>query len=190
MTAVILRVVLSVALIVALASRADGQPPERGVQVPPGEMTPGQLQQLFDAMLVMQAQEALSLSEQQYAQFLTRLKVLQDTRRRNQVERVRLIGDLQRLTNPRSARAAATDGEIKERLTALHELESRAAAETRRAYNAIDDVLDIRQQARFRVFEDQIERRKLELIGRARQNNPNRQATPSRRVPPRRPPPR
>jgi hypothetical protein len=189
MTAVILRVVLSVALIGTLASRAEGYQPERDVQGPPGEMTPGQLQQLFDAMLVMQAQEALSLTEQQYAQFLTRLKVLQDTRRRNQIERVRLISDLQRLTNARSARTA-TDSEIKECLTALHELESRAAAETRRAYNAIDDVLDIRQQARFRVFEDQIERRKLELIGRARQSTSKRPASPSRRVPPRRPPPR
>jgi hypothetical protein len=31
-------------------------------------------------------------------------------------------------------------------------------------------VLDVRQQARFRVLEEQIERRKLELLMRARQN--------------------
>ena len=33
----------------------------------------------------------------------------------------------------------------------------------------IDALLEPRQQARFRVFEDQIERRKLELMLRARQ---------------------
>lgn len=151
----------------------------------PQAMSPAQVQQLFDAMLVMQAQEALSLSEEQYGRFLTRLKVLQDTRRRNHRERNRLVGELQRLTNPRAPRSNVTDDEIKGRLNALQELESRAAAETRRAYNAIDQVLDVRQQARFRVFEEQIERRKLELIGRARQGNPNRQNPPARRQPPR-----
>lgn len=150
--------------------------------------TPAQVQQLFDAMVVMQAQEVLGLSEQQYAQFLTRLRVLQDTRRRHQQQRTRLIGELQRLTNPRGGRTDASDGEIKERLSALQELESRTAAEVRRAYDAIDAVLDVRQQARFRVFEEQIERRKLELIGRARQNAPNRPNGAPRQNPPRRPP--
>ena len=68
----------------------------------------------------------------------------------------------------------ADEGMLKERLTALQELESRTAAEMRRAYNAIDEVLDVRQQARFRVFEDQVERRKVELLMRARQNIRNR----------------
>ena len=70
---------------------------------------------------------------------------------------------------------------IKERLTALQELESRTAAEMRKAYNALDEVLDVRQQARFRVFEEQIERRKIELLMRARQQNrPNQQRVPTR----------
>ena len=59
----------------------------------------------------------------------------------------------------------------------------------RKAYNALDEVLDIRQQARFRVFEEQIERRKIELLMRARQQNrPNNQqgpnAAPAARGPP------
>ena len=157
----------------------------------PADMSPGQLNQLFDAMLVMQAQDALSLSEQQYAQFLTRLKALQDTRRRNQQERMRLITEMQRLTNPRNPRTPP-DSEIKLRLSALQELEGRSAAELRKAYNGIDEVLNPVQQARFRVLEEDIERRKLQLIGRARQNNPNRpQGNPNRpQQPQRRPPPR
>jgi hypothetical protein len=144
------------------------------------EMTPFQLQQLFDAMVVMQAQQALSLSETQYAQFLTRLRVLQESRRKYQSERTRLINELQRLTNARAMRPNVNETMVRERLTALQELESRHAAEVRRAYNGIDEVLDVYQQARFRVFEEQIERRKLELIGRARQNMKN-----GRREPPR-----
>ncbi len=37
--------------------------------------------------------------------------------------------------------------------------------------SAVDDVLTVRQQAQFRVFEEQMERRKLELLMRARQAN-------------------
>jgi hypothetical protein len=149
---------------------------------PAADMSPAQVNQLFDAMLVMQAQDALSLTEQQYAQFVTRLKVLQDTRRRSQQERLRLINELQRMTNPRNAEANAAESDIKLRLSALQELEGRSAAELRRAYNALDEVLNPLQQARFRVLEENIERRKLQLVGRARQNNPER-PPPQRRPP-------
>ena len=57
---------------------------------------------------------------------------------------------------------------LQEKLRALQELDGRAAAELRRAYDTIDQVLDVRRQARFRVFEQQIERRKFDLLLRAR----------------------
>ena len=176
--------ILAVALfawLIGTTAYAQGQP-----QGPPpgggplagldnGNMTPAEIQKLFDAYLLMEAQQALDLTDQQYPQFLARLRTLQDTRRRNQQERIQLMGALQRLTNPRVA-ARGNEAEIKSRLTALQELEARTAAEMRRAYNALDEVLDVRQQARFRVFEEQIERRKIELLMRARQQNrPNQQ---------------
>ena len=164
-------------------------PPQGGGPLPGldnGDMTPGEIQRLFDAYLVMEAQQALALTEQQYPQFLTRLKTLQDTRRRNQQERNQLMGQLQRLTNPRLPKPV-DESEIKSRLTALQELESRSAAELRRSYNALDEVLDVRQQARFRVFEEQIERRKIELLMRARQQNRPNQKGPNQ-APVRRPP--
>lgn len=174
---------LVVALLLVVASPASAQP-GRGQQqgkVPqqnresrggPGDdMSPAQLHQLFDAMLAMQAQRVLSLSDEQYAQFLSRLQTLQETRRRSQLQRVRMIGELQRLTSPRNGKPAG-EAELTQRLKALHELESRAATDVRRAYDAIDAILTPVQQARFRVLEEQIERRKLELVGRAR-NRPN-----------------
>jgi len=129
-----------------------------------------ELQRLFDAYTVMQAQEALQLDDTQFGQFLPKLKALQDTRRRNEQARVRLVGELARMTAP----SAATFDEavVRERLRALQELESRAAADLRRAYETIDQQLDVRRQARFRVFEQNIERRKLQLMLRARRNAP------------------
>jgi hypothetical protein len=174
-----IRWLCATALVLAASVAAASQ----ALQEPAPGMTPAQVQQLFDAMLVMQAQEALGLSESQYAQFLTRLKVLQEARRRNQQQRMKLLNDLQRLINPRTPRSENADAEIRQRLATLQALEERSTAEIRQAYQGIDDILDVRQQARFRVFEEQIERRKLELIARARQGNPNR-GNPARRPPP------
>jgi len=163
----------------AAAQEFQAQAPGAGRQPLPGldnsDMTPGEIQKLFDAYLIMEAQQALALSDEQYPQFLTRLRALQETRRRNQQERFRLMGELQRLSNPREA-ARADEPLLKERLSTLQELESRTAAELRKAYGSLDEVLDLRQQARFRIFEEQIERRKIELLLRARQQNrPNQQ---------------
>jgi hypothetical protein len=171
------------------AAEAGQTPPKGGGPLPGldnSEMRPAEIQKLFDAYLIMEAQQALQLSDQQYPQFLVRLRTLQETRRRNQQERNQLMGQLQRLTNPRAA--PGDDATIKERLTALQELESRNAAEMRKGYNALDEVLDVRQQARFRVFEEQIERRKIELLMRARQQNRQNQPGPNANQPARRPP--
>ncbi|MEY4095781.1 MAG: hypothetical protein RLZZ53_2980 [Acidobacteriota bacterium] len=135
-----------------------------------GDMTPNEIQRLFDAYLVMEVQQALDLSDSQYPQFLARLKTLQDTRRRNLQERNQLMAQLQRLSNPRQ-QSRMDEAAIKERLSMLQELEARSAAEMRKAYTGIDEMLNVVQQARFRVFEEAIERRKIELLMRARQQN-------------------
>jgi hypothetical protein len=165
--------VAAVALLSAPARPAAAQPP------PPdaADLRPAEIQRLFDAYLVMEAQQTLGLSDTQYPTFLTRLRTLQDTRRRHLQARAQLLGELARMTAPR---ATTDEPAIRERLARLQELESRGAAESRKAYTELDAVLEPRQQARFRVFEEQIERRKLELMLRARQaarqnRNPRRQ---------------
>jgi hypothetical protein len=72
--------------------------------------------------------------------------------------------------------AQPDEGMLKDALKQLQEIDTRGEADARRAYEAIDQVLDVRQQAKFRVFEEQMERRKLELVTRARQaSRQNRQ---------------
>jgi hypothetical protein len=58
---------------------------------------------------------------------------------------------------------------VRERLKGLKDHDQRAAAELLKAYEALDQVLDVRQQARFRVFELNMERQKLDMLLRARQ---------------------
>ena len=182
-----MRTFLVALLMAGVPAVAAAQPPNVPEAMAQAEdMRPPEIQKLFDAYLVMEAQQALQLSDQQYPQFLARLRTLQETRRRTQQERTQLMGQLLRLTNPRLPKPVE-ESELKSRLTSLQELESRTAAEMRKAYNGIDEVLDVRQQARFRVLEEQIERRKIELMMRARQQNRGNQQGPN--APPRKPQP-
>jgi hypothetical protein len=145
------------------------QPPARGgVLDDSATIAPAEIQRLFDAYALVQAQEELKLGDDQYPTFLARYKGLQEVRRRAQAERTRVIRDLVRLAAPD---AKSDDAPLRDGLKALQDLDARTAAETRKAYEGIDQVLDLRQQARFRVFEEQMERRKIELVTRARQNN-------------------
>ena len=162
--------ILLCAALSGAAAAAQQPPPQRPLaQAQPGDLTPAEIQRLFDGMMVMDAQDALTLTDKQYPDFVTRLRALQETRRRNQQQRQRIMADLQRMTSPRNP-DRVDDAVIKQRLAELQETESRSADELRKAYGAIDQVLDVRQQARFRVFEEQLERRRFELLQRARQN--------------------
>jgi hypothetical protein len=166
----------AIGIVVLLAPSAAAQsaaPPAKQeappVPAPPeGTITAGQIQRWFEAFTVLQAQDALQLSEAQYGRFVTRLKALQDTRRRHQQARNQVLADLRRLTNPQTG--SGDEAAITERLKALRDEEERAGAELRTAYDAVDETLDIRQQARFRLFEERMEQQKLELLMRARQN--------------------
>lgn len=122
---------------------------------------------MLDAYATIQAQQALQLSDEQYGRFIPLLKRLQETRRRNQQARNRMIGELRRLAGPRAA-TPADDGVLVEKLKALREHDERAAGEIRTAVAAIDEILTPTQQARFRIFEEHIENRKLDLLLRAR----------------------
>jgi hypothetical protein len=145
---------------------AHAQQPPAG----PGNdsVSPAEIQRLFDAYALVQAQAQLKLSDDQYPSFLARYKALQDLRRRSQNERGRIIQDLRRLSMDE---AKSDEGQLKDRIKALQDLDVQAAADVRKAYDAVDQVLDLRQQAKFRVFEEQMERRKIDLVTRARQNN-------------------
>jgi hypothetical protein len=133
-------------------------------------VAPGEIQQLFDTLLVRRAQKELELSDAQYPQFLSRVGALQDVRHRSQAERMRLLRALRQLAYDGKAGEAETRSQIQ----ALDELDRRTAEQIRRATEEVDEILDVRQQARFRVLQEQIERRKVELLSRARQPNRTR----------------
>jgi hypothetical protein len=163
-----LTIMLTLTMAASAAAQRGGraQPPaaENG-DVPVG--SPAEIQRMFDSYALIQAQDQLKIADDKFPQFLARFKALQDTRRRNMQERFRIIQELRKLSND----AQGDEAQMKDRLKALDELDARAQAEVARAYDSINQVLDVRQQAKFRVFEENMERRKLELVTRARQAN-------------------
>jgi hypothetical protein len=134
----------------------------------PPPLAIGEIQKLLDGYAIVQAQEYLGMTDAQFGPFLPKLRALQEVRRRNEQDRLRLLMELRRLTNPR---AQAPENEIRDRVRGLRELQTKSVNDIQRAYDSIDQSLDVRQQARFRIFEQEIEQRKLQLLMRARQQN-------------------
>jgi hypothetical protein len=175
--------ILSIVTVGAASVGAQGLPQQqrqgrqgRQAQQAPGlvddpGVTPAEIQRMFDAYALVQAQDQLGLSDEQYGRFLVRFKTLQDIRRRSLQEHTRLVTELRRLL----MQGQPDEGQLKDRMQALQDIDMRAIADVRKAYEAIDQTLEVRQQANFRVFEEQMERRKIELITRARQVNRPRQ---------------
>lgn len=169
---------LALALALALAGAGPGLAQEAEPPLQPERLTPLEVVRLFDAYAVVRAQDALGLDTEHYGGFVARYRALLEARRRHQEARQRLIADLARLT--RNPRRAADEAAIRDKLRALDEQDTRGLADVREALAAVEQGLTLVQQGRFRVFEEQMERRKLELLSRARQVRPGRRALPPR----------
>lgn len=128
---------------------------------------PAELANALDQYALVQARRTLQLTDGEYQQLLPRLKNLHQTRRRNTIARNRLVQELRRLVGAR-ATAEPDEKTVAEAVRALREHDDRAFRELQAAYDALDEVLTPRQRARFRLFEENLEARKLDLVIRAR----------------------
>jgi len=170
-----LALLVPVALLLLAGGSAEARQRQRAPELGP-DLTPAEIQRLFDAFVLVQAQEALELSDAQFAPFVMKLKALQELRRRNQQGEQRRLRALERLSTQRPAREAEVDRRLRE----LDDERVRAAEAVRAAYGDIDSILEPHQRVRLRVFEQRMERRKLQLVMRARQARPTQ---PPRRGP-------
>jgi hypothetical protein len=148
--------------------------PGRGAAPDAPVVTPAEVQKMFEAVALVKSQDALKLPDDRYLPFLAKFKVLQDVRRRTLQERNRLMRELNRVANDATIDEAA----VKERMKMLLDLDARSEVELHKAYEGIDQVLDPRQQARFRLFEEQMERQKIDLLMRARIANRQQKRDP------------
>src|SRR5262245_11108408 len=89
-------IVVMLAVPSALAAQPQDAPAGRANR-PGAAMTNADLGQILDAYAIVQAQNALQLNDEQYGRFVSRLNRLQETRRRNLVERNRMMQQLRKL---------------------------------------------------------------------------------------------
>jgi hypothetical protein len=148
------------------AQGAPARTAQRGGQRPggPGAATPAdqlQVQRLLDAWALVQAKEQLQLTDDQYPGFVARLTKLHDTRRRIAMERRRLMGELRQLLNQSPS---AKDDILTAKVRALDEVTRRGVDEARQATLEIDGVLTPWQRGRYRMFEELVERKKIEML--------------------------
>jgi len=150
------------------AARQGGKNQAQGTTTPAGErpISPAEVRRMFDSYALMQAQEQLKISNEQFPKFLMQYKALQELRRKSTQERNQILQELRKQTSAETA----NDAQLKDRLKALHDLEERSHTDVRKAYDELDKLLDVKQQARFRVFEQQMEQRMAQLVARARRS--------------------
>jgi hypothetical protein len=86
-------------------------------------------------------------------------------RRRGQRRRQQLLNELNQISRGAEPADEAT---LNTKLKALDDLSASVDQDVREAYARVEDILDVRQRARFRIFEQRMERQKLDLMARAR----------------------
>jgi Spy/CpxP family protein refolding chaperone len=157
---------------ISAEQQSTSQPQRPAAQRGRGQGVPGaragmpiqQLQALFDAHVLVQAQRVLQLPDDQYQRFFVRMNRLQEVRRQHVRRRNQLINELRRKWSPE-----ADEAELVTLTRQLEEVETTFESEQRTARRALDEVLTPRQLARFRFFEEDMERQKIEFITLSRQ---------------------
>ena len=130
------------------------------------DMRPGRedVEGMMEAYILSKLQEALELSDEQFGQMVVAQKKLQDVRRRYRRERMETIRQMRQILRHE-------DGEEDELTTFLERLDTLRAdflKEEDERYDAIDAILDVKQRARYRILEVEIQRRLQQLMRRAR----------------------
>jgi hypothetical protein len=141
------------------------RPNPRGVVPPGGELNVQTVQNLVDAWALVEAQQELALADGQLSDFVAKMQRVQSTRRRHMMERQRQLRELRALA---FASQKPDDAALTEKLKAFDQLNERSAQEMRQVVQELDGMLTPYQRVRFRVFEEAMERRKIDLLTRAR----------------------
>ena len=163
------------------AGAAQKAPLRRGAPLRPGGgsaaggLSNEELYSLLDAFVMTRAQAALQLSEAQYSSFFQRMTRFQTLQRQHRRQRQRILNELRRVVGPNAAEGN-DEATVVAKTKELDDLEGQIAVDERKALGEIDDVLQVPQRARLRLFLENMERQKLELLIRARQG---RGASPS-----------
>jgi uncharacterized membrane protein YgaE (UPF0421/DUF939 family) len=123
---------------------------------------------LMEAYVISKLQEALDLTDDQFAKMIVAQKKLSEHRRNYRRDRNATLQQMRQALRTAESR----DDRLESLLNELEERQTIFENQQRAGYEAIDAILDIRQRARYRILEQEIQRRFQQMIRevRGRQN--------------------
>ena len=121
---------------------------------------------MVDAYVIANIQESLDLDDGQYTRVIPLVSRLQKARREFLLERAQALHRMRHLLSS----GTATEREVEEALKAYNALENEGPQRIRAQLSALDAALTPLQQAKYRVFELEVEQRMRELMRRSRRD--------------------
>jgi hypothetical protein len=119
---------------------------------------------MVDAYVIANIQESLGLDDDQYARIVPLVNKLQKARRGYHRERGRILRQMRQLLKS----GAATETQLQDAVASFKTLEVEGPARIRERTDELDAILSPVQQAKYRVFEMDVERRMRNLMRRGR----------------------
>ncbi len=144
---------------------------------PNDPMSPVYVQQMFDAMAIMEAERFLPLTTEQYPLFVQKLRRLQETKMQSNRRRTKALSELRALVGPQ-APPDVPDSVIDAKLKELAGAELDGLAGVHKALDDLDTGLSVRQRARYRLLEETVERRKIDFLTKVRGGGPAFEGSP------------
>lgn len=125
---------------------------------------------MMEAYVLSKLQDALDLTDEQFGSMVVAQKKLSDTRREYRQNRMRVLQQMRQTLQ----RDQAGESELQPLLDQLDSLRDEFASTEKGRYDAIDGILDIRQRARYRILEVELQRRLGQMMRQVRGNQDNR----------------
>jgi len=154
------------------AAQAQPQPPPKGprAEKPRGDTPAGHTPELrdetfrlMDAYLISNLQESVGLTDEQFTKALPLVKKLQSDRRDFARRRMQALRSLRKTL----VSGAATEASVADLLKDVKNASAEERAATVRNAEALDAVLTPLQQAKYRVFEAELDIRLRHLLARS-----------------------
>jgi len=119
---------------------------------------------MMEAYILSKLQDSLDLTDEQFGSMVVAQKKLSDTRRAYRRDRMEVLRQMRQTLQ----REQAGESELQPLLSQLDTLKDDFAANEKTRYAAIDTILDIRQRARYRILEVELQRRLGQMMRRVR----------------------
>ena len=129
---------------------------------------------LMEAYVISKLHDSLDLTDEQFAKMVSAQKKLSESRKNYRRERNKTLQQMRQILQSSDSGEARLESLLDE----LDELQTSFESQQRTDYKSIDAILDTRQRARYRILEQEIQRRFQQMVREVRGRQNPRQPRP------------